>query len=76
MERIREELRVTIAVALSMLPKRVRRAWADQHDDAHRDAKRELPLAAADAVLKHFNVTPKPRDADGRSLHARLMPPK
>jgi len=57
---LKERLRLVIAVALSVAPKRVKRAFADRHDPTTQDASRHLSEAVTEAVVRAYEVKPKP----------------
>jgi hypothetical protein len=67
----RERLRLVIATALAVAPRSVKRAFADRYDAGQQDASRKLSLAAADAVLRVYEVAEKPLPPPGRGVPAR-----
>jgi hypothetical protein len=68
---IREQLRIIIAVALAVAPKRLKQAFADRYDAKHEAAQKHLSAEAADAVLQSFEVSPKPLPPMGQGVPAR-----
>jgi hypothetical protein len=66
---LREYLRVVIAVALTVVPRSVKRAFVDRTDEKHEAAGRQLSQAAADAVLQSFEVQRKPA-VGGHGAHS------
>ena len=67
----RERVRLTIATALAVAPRAVKRAFADRHDAGQQDASRTLSQAAADALLRAYEVTDKPLPPPGPGVPAR-----
>jgi hypothetical protein len=56
----KERLRLVIAVAIGLVPRRVKKAYADRFDPAGDEASRHISEAAAEAVAQAYDVTPKP----------------
>jgi hypothetical protein len=72
MERsIHEFLRQVISVALAVAPRAVKRAFVDRTDPKQQEAQRKLSQAVADAVVRTFEVAPKPLPPPGRGVPAR-----
>jgi hypothetical protein len=67
----RDYLRTVIAVALAMVPRRVRQDFADRNIMVRDAAQRQLSEAAADAVLQCFNLERKPLPPSGTAVAAR-----
>ena len=71
MESIHEFLRQVISVALAVAPRAVKRAFVDRTDPKQQEAQRKLSQAVADAVVRSFEVAPKPLPPPGRGVPAR-----
>ena len=70
-ERLREELRQHIAVALAVAPKHLRRVLWDYTSPGQQKAQRAIYRAIADSVMQAFEVMPRGNRA-GPSLHTHL----
>ncbi len=62
---LRERLRLVISVALGVAPRSVKKAFADRYDPKSEEASRKLSQAAADAVLRVYDVTEKQHSVHG-----------
>src|SRR5688572_7242884 len=61
----RERVRLTIATALAVAPRSVKKAFADQFDAQQQEASRKLSQAVAEAVLQVYEVVEKPLPPPG-----------
>ena len=67
----RERLRLVIATALAVAPRAVKQAFADRTNAKEQEASRKLSQAAAEAVLRAYEVAEKPLPPPGRGVPAR-----
>ncbi len=61
----RERLRLVIAVALGLVPRHLKKAFADRADPRTEEAARHLSNAATDAVLDVYDLTERPQRHGG-----------
>jgi hypothetical protein len=69
----REKLRSIVAVALALVPLRLRRAYAEKPTGVSDPAKKAIAEQIADGICQSFDVTEKSPPVAGPSLHSGLM---
>ena len=71
--RTREQLRVILSVALALVPKRIKKDWAERVTAKTQPAKAEIVDRLIAGIDQHFDVEKKPDVPAGPPLGSREL---